>query len=78
MRSRRLVCLLPNTARIVYDERRATKEIALKTIEQSPENASWEELGSDLRSSQTVRRKDRRRMTDGRERATNVSWPCVI
>ncbi len=36
--------LLPKTVLILYDRAMTTKEIALKTIEQLPENASWEDI----------------------------------
>ena len=35
---------LKNQAIIVYNITMTTKEIALKTIEQLPENASWEDI----------------------------------
>jgi hypothetical protein len=39
----RPTCLLPDAPRTVQNERMTTKEIALKTIEQLLENASWED-----------------------------------
>jgi predicted transcriptional regulator len=36
--------LLPNPGLILYDRVMTTKEIALKTIEQLPESASWEDI----------------------------------
>ncbi len=36
--------LLPKAALVLYDRTMTTKEIALKTIEQLPENASWEDI----------------------------------
>ena len=38
------ISLLPNTGPILYDRVVSTKEIALKTIEQLPETASWEDI----------------------------------
>ena len=35
---------LPNATLIGYDKAMTTKEIALKTIEQLPESASWEDI----------------------------------
>jgi predicted transcriptional regulator len=44
MKSTHSAWLLPNTGNIFYDTVMTTKEIALKTIEQLPEDVSWEEI----------------------------------
>ena len=43
-RSTATTTLLPNAGLIVYDMVMTTKEIALKTIEELPETASWEDI----------------------------------
>ncbi len=35
---------MPKAAPLLYDRGMTTKEIALKTIEQLPEDASWEDI----------------------------------